>query len=520
MNPYYKKVTIEPNRYCNPNELQGYEEIDEIYSNKTAFYPYHNNHNDLLSKLDHTLSNLNKNNIIAGYTHFELPYSRLDIINQDYYNQTTTWKPLQTTLVSYWLVNKRLINKSKSHFYIKNGIIKPLTDYTSFYKDKTLISNGGFFVTKNLIYSGNNSKKWALHNRYTDKEHQLGQDLSPFYGFYYVEDENGNIHSTFNSSMEKGYIGIKKDGDTNILTNINISSYNLKITNDKLIKIRSINNTSSNLPVSIFNSSFITEKTLELTKKIKYSLWYDTAWQHYKEIIRNDRYNIFVTNKGEGEHPAEYIELGFDGYFPIFNFGYIISFDKNFFKENFGDFRDFMDKYQGHKIQVIPQSSNINLSEYKQIYSVSVPIISDYNKIFSSELADEVMAQLDKMNFTHPSFQLSQESFALSPIIRNPSNILIETENGIGSIIFTGRYEMSIGACLLDEINLINILNEKNIFGEPIKNAIKLDGGSGAKVIYLKDEELLPLNIPAPGIRNDLGDANSNFYHGLILELK
>ena len=130
------------------------------------------------------------------------------------------------------------------------------------------------------------------------------------------------------------------------------------------------------------------------------------------------------------------------------------------------------------------------------------------------------MEQLDEMNFTHPSFQLSQESFALSPIIRNPSNILIETESGIGSIIFTGRYEMSIGACLLDEINLINILNQKNVFGEPIKNAIKLDGGSGAKVIFLQNQELFPLNIPAPGIRNDLGDANSNFYHGLILELK
>ncbi len=520
MNPYYKKVTIEPNRYCNPNELEGYEEVDEIYSNKTAFYPYHDNHNKLLYKLDNTLSHLNENKIIAGYNHFKLPYSRLDIINQDFYEKENTWKPLQTTLVSYWLAKKDFINTSKSHFYIKDGIIKPLTDYTRSYKDKTLISNGGFFVTKNLIYSGNNSKKWALHNRYIDQEHQLSQDLSPFYGFYYVEDDHGNIYSTFNDSMGKGYIGIKKDGYTNLLTDLEISSYELRITGDKLMKIRAINNANSNLPVSIFNSNFTTEKTLELRRKIKNSFWYDTSWQNYKEIIKNDRYNIFITNRGEGDHPAEYIELGFDGYFPVFNFGYIISFDKTFFKENFGEFEDFINKNKGHKIQVIPQSSRINFGEYKQIYSTSVPIISDYKNRFSSELAEEVMEQLDEMNFTHPSFQLSQESFALSPIIRNPSNILIETESGIGSIIFTGRYEMSIGACLLDEINLINILNQKNVFGEPIKNAIKLDGGSGAKVIFLQNQELFPLNIPAPGIRNDLGDANSNFYHGLILELK
>ena len=520
MNPYYKKVNIEIGRYCNSEILEGYEEIDPIYSNKTAFYPYNKTHINLLKNLNNTFETLQKNNIISGYKNFELPYSRLENISQNYYKQKTNWEHLKTTLVSYWLVKKDLIENAKSNFYIKEGIINPLTDYTKSYRNNTLISNGGFFVTKNLIYSGQNSKKWALLNRYTDQEYQLSQNLSPFYGFYYVENNNGNIYSTVDDSMDRGLVGIRKDGKINLLNKLQISSYNLKMTNDKLIRIRSINSTDNNIPVTIFNSCFSTEKIKILQKKIKSSFWYDADWQHYKEIIENNRYNIFITNRGEGEYPAEYIELGFDGYFPIFNFGYIVSFEKEFFKKNFGNFEDFIQKHKGHKIQLIPHSTSVNLLDYKQIYTVSVPIISNYKTNFSSKLAEEIMESLDKMNFTHPSFQLSQESFALSPIIRNPSNILVETESGIGSIIFTGRYEMSIGACFLDEINLINILNKQNVFGEPIKNAFKLDGGSGAKVIYLDNGELYPLNIPAPGIRNSLGDGNSNFYHGFIIELK
>lgn len=132
-----------------------------------------------------------------------------------------------------------------------------------------------------------------------------------------------------------------------------------------------------------------------------------------------------------------------------------------------------------------------------------------------------MMNYIHEIGLTHPNFQLSQEAIHLSPYKRVPSHILMETDNYFGGILFNGRYEKSLGACLLDEVNILNLIQNKLDFTpcENIIRAVKIDGGSAAKIALWNNNKLTFGNLPAVGLRNIFGDGDSNFYGGIVFEL-
>ena len=75
-------------------------------------------------------------------------------------------------------------------------------------------------------------------------------------------------------------------------------------------------------------------------------------------------------------------------------------------------------------------------------------------------------------NFTSPQELLGQETKTLAPFVREPKNIFYETDHYVGNVLFSGRFELSIGACLVDLHHLLRKLENENAFGEPLQNAV------------------------------------------------
>lgn len=231
--------------------------------------------------------------------------------------------------------------------------------------------------------------------------------------------------------------------------------------------------------------------------------------------------NIFITNRGNGIHPEDFIAEIWEDKMPMINFGNILSFDKQFFAKKWGNINTFRANYLGKRVYIKPKLYG-NLALAKSIYSLSIPLIQNAINLVEGDSAQSIMNYIDEIGLTHPNWQLSQEAIVLSPYKRNPSHILIETDNYLGGILFNGRYEKIPVACLLDEVNIINLIQNKLdiLEGEKIINAVKIDGGSAAKIaLFNKNKNLIFGNLVAPGIRNNFGDGDSNFYGGIVFEL-
>jgi len=508
----YSPVQIPPGRYCNTDPLTGYIEIPDIYTGK-PLYPYLPSHANIFQSVSDNLQQLQhiSPQIITGSTHIKLPEERIRSVNIKDYHWVDNPSPFATTFVSWLLVPKKHIRHSKARYLIKNTSIPPLS--ASLLHDNTprIYSNLGYFVTPELIYADRpKSTPWAFNKRYP--EFSIQTPLSPFLGFYY-HDTGEKIFSTV-ADMDRGAVGVCKRGGIEIINSLRNYAYTISLKDMRYYltheTINSLNQISK-VPL-LFTPSLRTRMIEKQIRSIRDSYWSGDDWQEYREVIQAPgTYNIFVTNKGNGLHPSDVIAAIWKDAFPVVPFGYVISIPKN-------ELRYPIESLLNAAVEVAPHAENVDYSRYESIYTASIPMVESGVSSFSELSPKTIMQTLGRWGFDHPNAQLSLESRNFSPIIRDAGNLLVETEHYIGNILFSGRYQHSIGVSLIDQIIILEMLNDNLI--EKFENVLMLDDGSGTKVVYSPDgRSAYPLNIPCAGFRNTIGDYDGNYYSSLQLTL-
>lgn len=471
----------------------GYTEDHPILGSGAVLYPYFPDHD----KIFKSLGLFGGEEIMVQQTPVRMPYDRMQDLSVDDYSIVEKLASLETTLVTTWLIPKDTIDSVRSEFTIDNQGLHPLSEYSQNVRQGSYISNGGFFVTPNLLYQNSKSKPWNWEQRF-GADFSLPQGLSPFYGFYYVR-KGGKIYSTFQDFPNRGHLIITKDSKIKLRNSLKPRGYRVWI-NDTEIDLET---------VSVTLPSDATQASKEIQSIIEDSAWQDPRWQTYAEERVKNGTHLMIMNQGQGSFPQDRVVAIWKDKHPIPNAGYVLSFSE----------KTSNDIQIGDPVRVEPILPD-DIVEAEVIYALGVPLITDGTKQLDGTNGQTIMKSLKLTGLTHPNFQLSQESIVLSPYVRVPTHILIETESYFGGILCNGRYEYSLGASLLDEIHLVDLLQEEKVLPEKIITAVKADGGSGAKIAEVVSDGLRFGNLPAPGARNDFGDGDSNFYHGIVFETK
>lgn len=182
----FNRVLIHPRRYCNDKPLYGFIESNRLYATDTPYYPYLPSHDRIIKKIDNFGSNFK--NLFCKQLIFSVPYDRINC-DANEYNLVSILQSFKTTLVTCWLIQKDSIKNVNSYYTIKeNGALQLLSEFANKnnLRSNTLVINGGFFITPNLIYDSDKSKNWSFEKRFS--EFKLPANLSPYYGFYYVRN--------------------------------------------------------------------------------------------------------------------------------------------------------------------------------------------------------------------------------------------------------------------------------------------------------------------------------------------
>lgn len=335
-NNNFTPIIIPANRYCNNEALVGFIDSQSIYATDTPYFPYLPNHDRIITNLGNFSRNFK--NLIYKQLIFSIPYDRINYNPKDY-KLVTKLESFKTTLVTVWLIKKDCIKDANSYYTIlPNSKLQLLSEFANKnnLKPNSLISNGGFFITPNLIYNKDKSKNWAFEKRFS--QIKITGNLSPYYGFYYVRTQDG-IFSTFQDFTNRGCVVISENNNISLISHLDINQYSVSFDNQNYFMIREkdINNLSFNFPIILITSACKTPQNLELTNIIKTSVWEDQSWQSYHEVIVNNRVNIFITNRGNGIHPEDFIAEIWEDKMPLINFGNILSFDKEFFANKWGN---------------------------------------------------------------------------------------------------------------------------------------------------------------------------------------
>ncbi len=492
------KQTIPIGRYQNTQILDGYIEADPLYRSGSVLYPYRREHDTILSDI----KSWKTSQVGVSHHWIRMPAKIDKTISPNDYRLVVNPESLRTTLTSIWYLKKDEIQKSWSDFTIRDNQIQNLQSYMDGLSRHTFIINGGYFVTPNLLLDKENAREWSFGRRFP--EYALPEKISPFYGFYY-HNHRGRVHSTFQDLTHRGAIGIDGRGNPHLISKLVISKYQLKIGTQTL--------TLPHPQIERISPSDHTSQSQEIAKDIKASYWMSDSWKTYAEEIVGDKIFVWIANRGQGRYPQDEVFAVWKERAPRVNFGTILAFEK----EAFAEYANSL--VVGMRVEIVPELPE-EYRDYTSIYTLSVPLLVKGQLGPQSLTPAGVMEYVDSCNLTHPNFQLSQESIVFSPYIRVPSHIIWESENYIGGMLCSGRYELSLGASLVDEVNLLSLLSDKGSFPERIETAIKLDGGSGAKFAQKTDQGIRFHNLVAPGSRNAFGDGNSNFYHGVGFELK
>jgi hypothetical protein len=139
-----------------------------------------------------------------------------------------------------------------------------------------------------------------------------------------------------------------------------------------------------------------------------------------------------------------------------------------------------------------------------------VPAVVDGQHICRAETVTETLKRLGEHgNATSPISEAGRESRNFDPYIREPAGVLVETGDEIGWVLFDGRHELSIGASVVDVVQVLYKLERAGTFGQAIEQAVFVDGGSALKVYHVESDGkrvcLDLLNRVAAGSRNGPG---------------
>ncbi len=422
---------------------------------------------------------------------------------------------LTSTSVSLICTKQECVESARIGYHFKSNQLADLKDRLAEEKGlDAIIGNLGYFMTKELNV-GNHI--WSHRRRYADPQFQLPEMLS-YLGFFYFGDKQGNIETAGFPSAHDAAIAVDHNNQIHVIPSITFHRFDVNIAGSAF-NVEQLNPALTDITshdIALFNARFPMSHTGPLVE--------------FSPMLElNDRINVFIANRGDGQRPAEEVIKIWHGRCPLPSFGTLLSFTTQRFNQLFPT-----GLAKGQTVNVTPYANEVELSNYAQILGGLVPSVVNGESIVptgSSVTAKQAEKALDSIAHTDsPLSRTGKETNNFDAQIREPLGLFIQTETQVGYLLFDGRHEMSIGANIVDVSNLLQRLTDPDIDmfdGERVINAIAIDGGSAMKVYSIEvDDPEQPqmelLNRVAAGGRNAPGNdpQGLNLYSTVIMELK
>jgi len=414
---------------------------------------------------------------------------------------------LTTTSITIILISRDQIQAAEMGFYYDGATLPTLRERMKEASFGGLVGNLGYFMTQDLI---GEKFPWSHNVRYP--EFPLPTILS-YLGFHLFRDDAGEIYGSFQGAHPAA-VGVRRNGEIDIIPRLQIERYKVTLW-EKEFFVNSINDPGALDKVMLFTPGLWTSQI---------STHVDD-WETYApEIPIPDRVNVFIASEGNGSAPVERVVKIWQGQSPLPSFGAILSFERDYFVELFANYleRDWRDE----RIKIEPLGGT-NFDTYTQMLGGLVPVVIDGQHVYCVETVAQLQTRLrDHGNATSPIARCGRETNNFAPHIREPTGVLVQTDDQVGWVLFDGRHELSIGASVVDAARLLKWLQDDGALGGKIKQAVFIDGGSAMKAYAVESDATTTtldlLNHVAAGSRNGPGaDPDGlNLYTLLKLSLK
>jgi len=414
---------------------------------------------------------------------------------------------LASTSVTVVLIDRQKVVTADMGFYYNHKVLPTLRQRLEGANFKGLIANLGYCMTESLIAGG---YPWSHNNRYP----RFPVPPVPAYlGFYYFRPPGSSDGLSTFQGAHPAAVGIKQSGEIKIIPRLEIDHYRVTL-GGKTFVIRTVNSSDASADVIAF--------TPQMPIPAGHPSIQD--WQRYApEIPLSDRLNIFIANQGRGNTPVETVIDIWPDRAPLPSYGAVLSFDRIFFARHFGE--SAIQHLRGQKSAIVPIGGT-DFNAYRQIMGGLVPVVVNEKHLYSGNAREQVEQNLQHYgNAASPLGRCARESDNFDIFIREPTGVFLETQDKIGWILFDGRHELSIGASVFDVAHILGMLQHEGVFGQPVQNALFIDGGSAMKVYAVQCDgqtaRLEVLNRVAAGARNGPGEDRNglNLYAALDIEL-
>ena len=516
-------VPIAPGHYANDVPLTGYQRRDGFEGN--ALHPVHGDQ-DLEDTLADTFVSLHKRFPLVRIErcHIRMPHWSGKLVPPlDRYALIDKPDRLASTSVTILKVPKQAIRSAKMGYHFGQHTLPTLHQRTQGQLFHGLIGNLGYYYTRGLQET---KFPWSHGSRYP---HHSVSCPPAYLGFYATTDPiTGNVHGTFPSAYP-GAVGIRRDGHIELLPRVDLSRYTVRV--DRIeFAVEHVNDPQAvREPVVAFTPACRTAPIDDLIARAERSGGQLKDWQTYAPTIpvedAHERIHVLLANRGNGHLPVEVVAAIWEGSAPLPSFGAVLSFTRSYFHALFGAPEDARTTLVGTPVQVIPHGPT-SLDPYITVLGGLVPAVID-GQFLCAETVKETLRLINQHgNALSPLARAGQESRNFDPYIREPAGLLIQTASHVGWVLLDGRHELSIGASVVDALQILLKLQTEGILGQEIEQALFVDGGSAMKVYWVQSNsgstDLKLLNRVAAGSRNRAGNDPDGFnlYSTLAIELE
>ncbi len=505
-------------QYCNDAPLSGFQRRDGLGGNPLHPAEQGDGSEDTLAR---TYAGLRERFAYLRVRRYVLrmPYWTGPVLpTPSDYSFVRIAQPLTTTSVTVLMVARASIRAAQIGFHYRGTGLAPLRERLRRYPFRGLVSNLGYYMTESLIGV---KFPWSHNRRYPD--HPL-PTVPSYLGFHLSSaTEPGTTRCGCEGALPAA-VGIAADGTVSLLPRPEVDGYKVTL-GGHTFEVHAVNDpNASGADVAAFTPSY---RGPEIDALIAQP---DRAgWQTFAPTVplpdAAHRVHIFVANRGDGEMPVEHVVAAWTGKAPLPSFGSVLSIRRAWFEEHFGDVGRFCERCLETRVHVSPLGLTPN-RQYARILGGLIPAVVDGAHVCRADSVPEMMARLGRYaNATSPIARAAQESRNSDPYVREPAGLLVQTEGAVGWMLLDGRHQMSIGASVVDALQVLYKLDAAGAFGEPLQAAVFLDGGSAMKLYYAESDgeyvRLDLLNRVAAGSRNGPGmDADGlNLYSTLALAL-
>lgn len=403
---------------------------------------------------------------------------------------------LSTTFISGFHVPREMIQECRMGYTPSQGTIPGLSETAKTLDGTWLLTNLGYFLTRRLIVSPEEGGLQFSNNaRLPHNQHLQPDDLMYLGGF--VDRKTGAEPAGFPPLFQTAGVAIDDQSQPHLISKTELRGGSVYF--DGVAVQWSAADVDLTLAdqrdVIVYTPRFSTSSTKQAIVSGR--------WKEYKLSIGAERINVLIINRGTGKRPEPCVAYVVDGEIVQPSAGIVLSMRRDFFLEKFKinanwkkmqvkfDFEPWFEPALWQKLQTCYQG------------------IMDLDRLSRYGLED----------WEHPNSSLTQETLIANLYRREPRSALFETKNGFGAIVFSGRYEMSLGISLIEMKAYIEKFLAIFLPNLPIERVVSLDGGSGAKICLIDQGKVQALNWAAPGSRNQMGDPNGNTYSYMAMRL-